>query len=63
MCGRSIRPQSIDEMVDHILLLPEGTRYQLLAPVVRGKKGTHSKLISGSGSRGICTGAHRRGGA
>ena len=35
-CGRSIRPQSIDEMVDQILLLPEGTRYQLLAPVVRG---------------------------
>ena len=42
-CGRSIKPQSIDEMVDQILLLPEGTRYQLLAPVVRGKKGTHTK--------------------
>jgi excinuclease ABC subunit A len=37
-CGRSIRPQTIDEMVDQILTLPEGTRYQLLAPVVRGKK-------------------------
>ena len=44
-CGRSIRPQSIDEMVDQILLLPEGTRYQLLAPVVRGKKGTHTILL------------------
>ncbi|MEB3362393.1 MAG: hypothetical protein VKI42_09760, partial [Synechococcaceae cyanobacterium] len=40
-CERSIRPQTIDEMVDQILTLPEGTRYQLLAPVVRGKKGTH----------------------
>ena len=44
-CDRSIRPQSIDEMVDQILKLPEGTRYQLLAPVVRGKKGTHVKLL------------------
>ncbi|MEB3167732.1 MAG: excinuclease ABC subunit UvrA [Cyanobium sp.] len=46
-CERSIRPQSIDEMVDQILTLPEGTRYQLLAPVVRGKKGTHQRLLSG----------------
>ena len=52
-CGRSIRPQSIDEMVDQILLLPEGTRYQLLAPVVRGKKGTHTKLISGLAAEGF----------
>ena len=33
-------------MVDQILTLPEGSRYQLLAPVVRGKKGTHSKLLN-----------------
>ncbi len=52
-CERSIRPQSIDEMVDQIETLPEGTRYQLLAPVVRGKKGTHSKLISGLVSEGF----------
>ena len=52
-CDRSIRPQSIDEMVDQILLLPEGTRYQLLAPVVRGKKGTHTKLISGLAAEGF----------
>ena len=52
-CGRSIKPQSIDEMVDQILLLPEGTRYQLLAPVVRGKKGTHTKLISGLAAEGF----------
>ena len=52
-CERSIRPQSIDEMVDQILLLPEETRYQLLAPVVRGKKGTHTKLISGLAAEGF----------
>ena len=52
-CERPIRPQSIDEMVDQILLLPESTRYQLLAPVVRGKKGTHSKLISGLAAEGF----------
>ena len=52
-CDRSIRPQTIDEMVDHILTLPEGTRYQLLAPVVRGKKGTHVKLLSGLVAEGF----------
>ena len=52
-CGRSIRPQTIDEMVDQILTLPEAIRYQLLAPVVRGKKGTHSKLISGLAAEGF----------
>ena len=52
-CDRSIRPQSIDEMVDQILLLPEESRYQLLAPVVRGKKGTHTKLISGLAAEGF----------
>jgi excinuclease ABC subunit A len=45
-CDRPISPQTIDEMVDHILTLPEGTRYQLLAPVARGRKGTHQKLLS-----------------
>ena len=52
-CGIPIAPQTIDEMVDQILLLPEGTRYQLLAPVVRGKKGTHAKLISGLAAEGF----------
>ena len=52
-CGIPIAPQTIDEMVDQILLLPEGTRYQLLAPVVRGKKGTHTKLISGLAAEGF----------
>ncbi|NDG74133.1 MAG: excinuclease ABC subunit UvrA, partial [Synechococcaceae bacterium WB8_1B_136] len=52
-CDRSIRPQSIDEMVDQILALPDNTRYQLLAPVVRGKKGTHVKLLSGLVAEGF----------
>jgi len=52
-CDRSIRPESIDEMVDRISSLPEGTRYQLLAPVVRGKKGTHTKLLSGLVAEGF----------
>tara|TARA_Y100001970_G_scaffold183190_1_gene222823 strand:- start:32115 stop:35003 length:2889 start_codon:yes stop_codon:yes gene_type:complete len=52
-CGRKISPQTIDEMVDQILLLPEGTRYQILSPVVRGKKGTHTKLLSGLAAEGF----------
>ena len=52
-CDRSIRPQTIDEMVDQILALPEGTRYQLLAPVVRGKKGSHVKLLGGLVAEGF----------
>ena len=52
-CDRSIRPQSIDEMVDQIVALPEGIRYQLLAPVVRGKKGTHVKLLGGLVAEGF----------
>jgi excinuclease ABC subunit A len=52
-CDRPISPQTIDEMVDQILTLPEGTRYQLLAPVVRGKKGTHQKLLAGLVAEGF----------
>ncbi|MCP9808127.1 excinuclease ABC subunit UvrA [Cyanobium sp. HWJ4-Hawea] len=52
-CDRSIRPQTIDEMVDQILALPEGMRYQLLAPLVRGKKGTHVKLLGGLVAEGF----------
>ncbi|MBO5999689.1 MAG: excinuclease ABC subunit UvrA [Lachnospiraceae bacterium] len=44
-CGREISRQSVDQMVDRILLLPEGTRIQVLAPVVRGKKGRHEKVL------------------
>jgi len=52
-CGRSIAPQAIDQMVDQIMALPDGTRFQILAPVVRGKKGTHKKLISALGAEGF----------
>ena len=45
-CGREIHKQSIDQMVDRILELPEKTRFQILAPVVRGKKGRHEKIIA-----------------
>lgn len=44
-CGKEIKKQSVDEMTDQIMELPEGTRIQLLAPVVRGRKGTHAKLL------------------
>lgn len=44
-CGKEIRRQTVDQMVDHIMALPERTRLQLLAPVVRGRKGTHAKLL------------------
>ena len=44
-CGREIAKQSVDQMVDQIMALPERTKIQLLAPVVRGKKGTHAKLF------------------
>ncbi len=44
-CGKEIRKQTVDQMVDHIMALPERSRIQLLAPVVRGRKGTHAKLL------------------
>ncbi len=44
-CGKEIKKQSVDQMVDQIMSLPEGTKIQLLAPVVRGRKGMHQKLF------------------
>ena len=44
-CGREISKQTVDQMVDQIMALPEGTRLQLLAPVVRGRKGQHEKVL------------------
>ena len=44
-CGKEIKKQTVDQMVDHIMSLPERTKIQLLAPVVRGRKGTHAKLL------------------
>ncbi|MBE9190746.1 excinuclease ABC subunit UvrA [Gloeocapsopsis crepidinum LEGE 06123] len=53
ICDRSIAPQTIDEMSDRIMELPDRTRFQILAPVVRGKKGTHRKLLSSLASEGF----------
>ncbi|OKH47021.1 excinuclease ABC subunit A [Calothrix sp. HK-06] len=53
ICDRNIAPQTIDEMVDRIMELPDRTKFQILAPVVRGKKGTHKKLLSSLASQGF----------
>ncbi|MGF1499719.1 MAG: excinuclease ABC subunit UvrA [Elainellaceae cyanobacterium] len=52
-CDRSIAPQTIDEMCDRLAQLPLKTRFQILAPVVRGKKGTHKKLLSSLAAEGF----------
>jgi len=44
-CGKEIKKQTVDQIVDQITALPEGTRFQLLAPVIRGKKGEHQKVF------------------
>ena len=44
-CGKEIRQQTIDQIIDQILALPEGTRIQVMAPVVRGRKGEHTKIF------------------
>ena len=44
-CGREIKKQTVDQMVDQLMSLPEGTRIQLMAPVVRGRKGEHAKIL------------------
>ena len=44
-CGKVIRQQSIDQIVDQIMALPQGTRIQILAPVIRGRKGEHAKIL------------------
>ena len=44
-CGREISKQTVDQMVDHIMSMEEGTKLQLLAPVVRGRKGEHTKVL------------------
>ncbi len=52
-CGKEIQRQTIDQIVDKILALPEGTRFQLLAPVVRGKKGEHVKVLDSARKSGF----------
>ena len=44
-CGKEIRQQTIDQIIDQVLALPEGTRIQVMAPVIRGKKGEHTKVF------------------
>ena len=44
-CGKEIRQQTIDQIIDQVLSLPEGTRIQVMAPIVRGKKGEHTKIF------------------
>ncbi len=53
ICDRSIAPQTIDQMCDRVMELPDRTKFQILAPVVRGKKGTHRKLLSSLASEGF----------
>ncbi len=53
ICGKEIKQQSVDEIVDRILALKEGTRFQLLAPIVRGKKGQHVKILENAKKTGF----------
>ncbi len=46
VCGREIKQQTVDQIVDSIMSLPEGTKFQILSPVVRGKKGEHTKELA-----------------
>ena len=52
-CGREIKQQTIDQMVDAVQAYPEGTRMQVLAPVVRGKKGEHAKILADARKSGF----------
>lgn len=52
VCGREIKKQSVDQMVDQIMGMPEGTRIQLLAPIVRGRKGRHEKVLERAAKSG-----------
>ncbi|NET03448.1 MAG: excinuclease ABC subunit UvrA [Symploca sp. SIO2B6] len=53
ICDHNIAPQTIDEMCDRIMELPDRTKFHVLAPVVRGKKGTHKKLLSSLAAEGF----------
>ena len=52
-CGREIRRQSIDQIVDKVLTMPENTRFQVLSPVIRGKKGEHIKVFEDARKSGF----------
>jgi len=51
-CGREIRQQTIDQIIDQVLALPEGTRIQVMAPVIRGKKGEYAKIFENARKSG-----------
>ena len=51
-CGKAIHKQSIDQMVDRVMLLPEKTKFQILAPIVKGKKGRHEKVLASAKKSG-----------
>ena len=53
VCGREIKQQTVDQIVDKIMALEEGTKIQLLAPIVRGRKGEHTKELERQGSRAM----------
>jgi len=53
VCGREIRQTSVDTILDSLMALPEGTRFMVLSPVVRGKKGRHEKIFSDARKRGF----------
>lgn len=67
-CGKEIRQQSIDQIIDQLMALGEGTRVQIMAPVIRGKKGEHVKILrtraspamSASALTGTCTTSARK---
>src|ERR671937_1488617 len=52
-CGRPIGRQTPDQIVDQVLQLPEGTRFQVLAPIVRGRKGEYERLLADLGRKGF----------
>lgn len=51
-CGRQIERQTVDQMVDALMALPAGTKYQILAPIVRGRKGEHTKVLESAKKSG-----------
>ena len=53
VCGREIKRQTVDQIVDALMSLPSGTRYQLLAPMVRGRKGEHAKVLESAKRSGF----------
>ncbi|MBR4035356.1 MAG: excinuclease ABC subunit UvrA [Oscillospiraceae bacterium] len=53
ICGKEIKQQTVDQMVDAVMTLPEGTRFQVLAPVVKGQKGTHVKEFDAAKRQGF----------